>query len=53
MSKRQLKPREVKIVHPSYQPARADPRVDATFEEGMKALVRPVKVKYVPTPGDR
>ena len=57
MSKDRPKRREVKIVHPSYQPNRAelreDLRVDATFEKGMRALVQHVKVKYVPTARDR
>ena len=57
MNQKKTEPREVKIVHPSYQPSRAelreDLRVDATFEEGMRALVQPVKVQYVPTPRDR
>ena len=48
------KPRDVNIVHPSYQPnwaeLREDLRVDATFEELAKAVVRPVKVRYVKTP---
>ena len=48
------KPREVELVHPSYQPSKAelaeDLRVDATFEEAVQALVRPVKVCYVKHP---
>ena len=47
-------PREVEVVHPSYQPSRAefeaDTRVDATFKEAIRALVRPVRVRYIPRP---
>ena len=47
-------PREVELVHPSYQPSKAeleeDLRVDATFDEAVQALVRPVKVRYVKRP---
>ena len=47
-------PREVEIVHPDYQPSRAelneDMRVEATFEEAVQALARPVKVRYVRRP---
>ena len=45
------KPREVEIFHPSYQPRaaelREDLRINATFEETVKALVRPVRIRYV------
>ncbi len=48
------KPRKVKIVHPSYQPSRAELREDlrlpATFDQAIKALVRPVKIEYVKSP---
>ena len=44
-------PREVEIVHSSYQPTKAeleeDIRVDATFEEAVQALVSPVRIRYV------
>ena len=47
----QADPPVVELVHPSYQPSKAelkeDLRVDATFEEAVQALVRPVKVHYV------
>ena len=50
-------PREVALVHPSYQPSKAeleeDLRVDATFDETVQALVRPVKVRYVKRPPKR
>ena len=43
--------RTVDVVDPSYQPnreqLREDLRVDATFEELSKAVVQPVKVRYV------
>ncbi len=45
------KPRDVEIIHPSYQPSaaelREDLRINATFEEAVKALVQPVKIRYV------
>ena len=48
------KPQEVELAHPSYQPSKAeleeDLRVDATFDEAVQALVRPVKVRYVKYP---
>ena len=44
--------RRVEVVSPAYQPSKAelkaDVRVDATFEEAVKALARPVEVEYVP-----
>ena len=49
-------PRTVDVVDPSYQPTRAELREDlrlkGTFEDAIKALVRPVKVRYV-TPKKR
>ena len=49
-----LPPPEVKIVRPSYQPSKAeleeDMRVDATFDEAVKALTRPVRIRYIPRP---
>ena len=51
---KQPEPQEVELVHPSYQPSKAeleeDLRVDATFDEAVQALVRPVKVRYVKYP---
>lgn len=48
------KPREVEIVHPSYQPSKAeleeDARVNATFEEAVKALTKPVTIRHIPKP---
>ena len=47
-------PLVLELVHPSYQPSKAeleeDLRVDATFEEAVQALVRPVKIRYVKYP---
>ena len=42
------KPREIRLPHNSYQPSaaelRADLRLKGTFEDAIKALVRPVQV---------
>ena len=50
-------PRTVELVHPSYQPSKAeleeDLPVDVIFEEAVQALVRPVKVRYVKHPKRR
>lgn len=53
MSEQDKKPREiptVRTVHPDYQPTKAeleqDLRVDATFDEALKAVTRTVKVEY-------
>ena len=47
-------PREVELLHPSYQPSKAeleeDLRIDATPEELIRAVVQPVKVRYVRRP---
>ena len=44
-------PREVEVPHPSYQPTAkdlsADLRLNGTFEDAIKALVRPVRVRKV------
>ena len=53
MAKKPKQPqiRTVDVVNPSYQPSRAelreDLRVYATFEELSKAVVQPVKARYV------
>ena len=48
---KKLQTRTVDVVGPSYQPSRAelreDLRVNATFKELAKAVVKPVKVRYV------
>ena len=50
-------PPVIELVHPSYQPSKAeleeDLRVDATFDEAVQALVQPVKVRYVKYPKRR
>ena len=47
-------PPVLELVHPSYQPSKAeleeDLRVDATFEEAVQTLVQPVNVCYVKYP---
>ncbi len=56
MAKKTKQPqtRTVDVVHPSYQPdreqLREDLRVDATFKKLSKAVVQPVKVRYVKSP---
>ena len=56
MSKQANRPerREIRLVNPSYQPLRAelreDLRMEGTFEDAIKALVRPRKIRYVRTP---
>ena len=44
----------VEVVNPRYQPSKAeleaDLRVNATFEESVKALTRPVNIRYIPRP---
>ena len=46
--------RDVEIVRPVYQPSKAeleeDMRVDATFDEAVDALTRPVRVRYIDRP---
>ena len=48
------KPREVELPHHTYQPSRAELRedhsVDATFEEVVEAVLRPVNIRYVTPP---
>ena len=47
-------PPVVEVVRSSYQPSKAeleeDLRVNATFEEAVQALARPVRVRYVLRP---
>ena len=54
MKPKRTKPREVELPHHTYQPSRAelreDTRVDATFEEVVEAVLRPVKIRYVKSP---
>ena len=46
--------REVEIVRPAYQPSKSelneDLRVDATFEEAVDALTKPVNIRYIERP---
>lgn len=46
--------RVVEIVSPDYQPSAAeleeDVRVEATFDEAVDALTRPVRIRYVDRP---
>ena len=48
------KSKEVEIVHSGYQPnkeeLKADLRVDATFDEAVEALTKPVKIRRVIRP---
>ena len=48
------KPSDVEIARSVYQPSRAeleaDLRVDATFDEAVDALTKPVKIRYVSRP---
>ena len=50
-------PRTVDVPHPSYQPTakelREDLRLKGTFEDAVKALVRPVRVRQVMPPKRR
>ena len=52
--KTRAEPPEVEIVHPSYQPSKAeleaDMRVDASFEETVDALAQPVRIRHVHRP---
>ena len=47
-------PRQVRILNKSYQPSKAeleeDLRVDATFDEAVEALCRPVKIRSIHRP---
>lgn len=48
------RPREVDIVKPDYQPSAAelaeDARVNATFDEAVEGLTKPVSIRYVDRP---
>ena len=47
----------VTVVSPDYQPSKAeldkDTRVDATFDEALDALTKPVRLRYVKRPKAR
>ena len=51
MKEKQPEPPVVELIHPSYQPSKAeleeDLRLDATLEELGKAVTRTVRVRYV------
>ena len=51
---KEREPREVEIVHPSYQPSKAeledDLRVDTGFEEAVDALTKPVRIRHIYRP---
>ena len=51
---KQPQPRTVDVVDPTYQPSRAELREDlrlkGTFQGAIKALVQPVKMRYVKPP---
>lgn len=48
------RPREVEVANPSYQASKAeleaDMRVNASFEEAVDALIKPVRMRYVDKP---
>ena len=48
------KPREVEIVKPDYQPSAVEltegVRVNATFDEAVDVLAKPVSIRYVDRP---
>ncbi len=54
MADKKPKPRTVEIVQSDYQPSKAeleaDARVEATFEEAVDALTRPVSIRYIDRP---
>ena len=45
---------EVEVVDPDYQPSAAeleeDVSLDATFADAVKALMKPVRIKYIKSP---
>ncbi len=51
MKPKNTKPRDIELPHHTYQPSaaelRADLRLKGTFEDAIKALVRPVRVSKV------
>ena len=51
MKQREREPREVEVPDPSYQPnaeeLRQDLRLQGTFEDAIKALVAPVRIRRV------
>ena len=57
MTKPTPPPSTVQVIHPSYQPSaqelRDDLRLKGQFEDAVKALVRPVRVRQVMPPKPR
>lgn len=55
MTKEKPKPRTVRIVSSTYQPSKkeleVDLRVDASFDEAVAALAKPIRVEEVSRPG--
>lgn len=51
---KRLKPKTVEVVRPTYQPSKreleADARVPAAFDQAVKALTQPVKIRYIDRP---
>ena len=49
-------PRDVELVHPSYQPSKAELEEPIEFPEGTtpddlaRAVMQPVRVRYIPRP---
>ncbi len=53
-----LKPRTIELVKSTYQPTKAELQqtnepIPAPFEEVAKAMVQPVKIRYIDKPRDR
>ncbi len=57
MADKPKEPREVELVQSDYQPSKAeleaDMRVEATFEEAVDALCRPVRIHWIKRPQAR
>ena len=55
--KKQPKPKTVELVKTSYQPTKAEMEeeftVDASFEDLTKAVVQPVKLRWIDKPRNR
>ena len=52
------KPRTVELIKSTYQPTKAELQqtnepISASFEEVVKAMVQPVKIRYIDKPRDR
>ena len=57
MTQKKPKPKTVELVKTSYQPTKAEKEeeftVNASFEEMTKALVQPVKIRWIDEPRNR